>query len=60
MRSRIRVPKNIVEKYSTDICFMVKKDETLMEAVKPRKIWIEKMGYEVDALIIDGYARKST
>lgn len=33
IRSRLRVPKHIVEKYSTDICFMVKKDETLMEAV---------------------------
>lgn len=35
---------------------MVKKDVTLMEAVKPWKIWIEEMGYEVDALILDSYA----
>lgn len=35
MRSRIRVPEHVVEKYSTDKCFMIKKDETLMEVVKP-------------------------
>lgn len=35
MRSRERVPKHIVEKYSTNICFMVNKDETIMEVVKP-------------------------
>lgn len=36
---------------------MVKKDETLMEAVKPWKIWIEEMGYEVDVVILDAYAK---
>lgn len=56
MRFRIGVPQHIVEKYSTDICFMVKKDETLMEVVKPWKNWIDEMGYEVDALILDAYA----
>lgn len=35
---------------------MVKKDETLMEVVKPQKIWIEEMGYEVDAHILYVYA----
>lgn len=38
MRQRERISKNIVQKYSTDICFMVKTDETLMEAVEPKKI----------------------
>lgn len=57
MRSRVRVPKHIVEKYSTNICFMVKKDETLMEAIKPQKIWIEEMGYEVDGQILDAYTK---
>lgn len=28
-----------------------------MEAVKPHKIWIAEMGYEVDALILDAYAK---
>lgn len=36
---------------------MVKKDETLMEVVIPWKIWIQEMGYEVDARILDAYAR---
>lgn len=36
---------------------MVKKDETLMETVIPQKIWIEEMGYDVDASILDAYAR---
>lgn len=49
LRKRERVPKHIVDKYSNEIYFMVKKDKTLMEVVKPRKIWIIEMGYEVDA-----------
>lgn len=57
MRSRVRVPEHIIEKYSIDICLMVNKDETLMEAIKPRNIWIEEMGYEVDGNILDAYAK---
>lgn len=57
MKQRERVPKHIVDKYSTKICFMVKKDENIMEAVQPRKIWIIKMGYEVYAQILDLYAK---
>lgn len=37
MKKRERVPKYIADKYSTKIYFMVKKDETLMEEVRPRK-----------------------
>lgn len=48
MKKRERKPKHIIDKYSTDICFMVKKDETLMEAMQPRTIWVIQMGYEVD------------
>lgn len=38
MRQREIISKDIVEKYSTDICFMVKTNETLMEVVEPRQI----------------------
>lgn len=57
MKKRDRIPKHIVDKYSTDICFMVKKDETLMEEVQPRTIWVTEMGYEVDAPILDLYSK---
>lgn len=40
MKQRERVPKHIIDKYSTEICFMVNKDENLMEFVQPRKVWI--------------------
>lgn len=57
MRQRERLSKSIVEKYSTDIYFMVKTDETLMEAVEPRTIWVIELGYEVDDNILDLYAK---
>lgn len=57
MKSRERIPKHVVEKYSIEIYFMVKNYETLMEAVIPKKIWLEEMGYEVDARILDAYSR---
>lgn len=57
MKKREMIPKHIIDKYSTDICFMLKNDETLMEAVQPRTIWVTKMGYEVDSQILDLYAK---
>lgn len=56
-KKRERAPKHIVDKYSTEICFMVKKDDTLMEVVQPRKVSITEMGYEVDAHILEIYAK---
>lgn len=57
MRQREIISKNIMEKPSTDICFMVKTDETLMEPVEPRQIWITELGYEVDDIIFELYAK---
>lgn len=57
MKLRERIPKYIVYKYSTKICFMVKKNETLMKAVQPRPIWVTEMGYKIDAHILDLYAK---
>lgn len=57
MKSMVRIPKKIVEKYKDTICFMVNKDECMIEAVQPRIIWIMPMGYEVDVATLDGYAQ---
>lgn len=57
MKLRERILKHIVEEYSTEIYFMVKKDETLMEVVISWKIRIGEMGYEVDEIIVDAYAK---
>lgn len=57
MKSGERILKEIVEKYEKTICFMVDKDQCLMEAVEPRIVWILPMGYEVDAATLDAYAQ---
>lgn len=36
---------------------MVNKDECMMEAFKPRIVWIMPMGYEVDEATLDAYAQ---
>lgn len=55
MKQRVRIPKEIVKKYEGTICFMVNKDECLMEVVEPRKVWILPMGYEVNIGTLDAY-----
>lgn len=57
MKRREIIPKEIVEKYEKTICFMVDKDQCLMEAVVPRTMWIIPMGYEIDAATLDVYAQ---
>lgn len=57
MKQRERIPQNIIDKYDKQICFVVKRDESWMEAVKPRTVWIIEMGYEVDSHKLDSYAK---
>lgn len=57
MKNRVRIPKEIVEKYKDTICFMVNKDECMMETIHPRTVWIMPMGYEVDEATLDPYAQ---
>lgn len=57
MRQRERIPQNIVDKYDKHICFVIKRDEIWMEAVKPRTVWVTEMGYEVDSNILESYAK---
>ena len=57
MKKRYIIPPSLVEKYKKDICFMVEIDHTCMEAVVPRIKFIEPMGYEMSANIIEGYAQ---
>lgn len=56
MKNRVRIPKEIIEKYEDIICFMVNKDECMMEAIQPRTFWIMSMGYEVNESTLDAYA----
>ena len=49
------IPPTLVEKYKEEICFMVEIDFTCMEAVIPRIKFIEPMGYEMSAKLIQGY-----
>lgn len=57
MKAREMIPQSIVDKYDKQICFVIKRDETWMEAVTPRTIWITKIGYEVDLSILEAYAK---
>ena len=57
MKRRYIIPPILVEKYKEDICFMVETDFTCMEVVIPRVKFIEPMGYEMSANLIEGYAQ---
>ena len=47
----------LVEKYKEEIFFMVETDFTCMEVVISRVKFIEPMGYEMNAKLIEGYAQ---
>lgn len=57
MKQRVRIPREIVIKYENSICFMVNKDECLMEAIEPWMSLIMLMVYEVDAQNLETYAQ---
>lgn len=57
MKTRERLPQSVVHKYDKEIYFVIKKDETWMEVVLPRTIWVTEMGYEADVNIIETYAK---
>lgn len=52
----MRISSDIVKKYEDDICFIIKVDQCIMEAVEPRQEEVEPMGYEVMYYMLDGYA----
>ena len=53
----MRIPQEIIDKYDKLITFVIMRDETWMEAITSRTIWINEMGYEVDAAILETYAQ---
>lgn len=57
MKKRVRIPKSLVEKYIDDICFIVETKKTYIEAIKPRVMYVELLGYEVRQKLIDGYVK---
>lgn len=46
-----------MDKYNKLITFVIMRDETWMEAITPRTIWVNEMGYEVDVAILESYAQ---
>ena len=57
MKQRYRIPPVLVEKYKDELCFMVERYFTCMEAVVPRVKFIEPMGYEMSEDLIEGCAQ---
>lgn len=57
MKAQERFPKVIVEKHDQSICFMVDKFQCHMEAAEPRIVWIMRMGYELDSIMLELYAQ---
>ena len=57
MKQMYKIPPLMVQKYKDDLCFMVETDNTCMEVVEPRVKFIEPMGYEMSAKLIEGYAQ---
>ena len=55
IKKRYRIPPMLIEKYKDELCFMVETNFTCMEAVVPRVKFIEPMGYEMSAKLIEGY-----
>ena len=50
----MRIPKELVTKYYIDICFLVDMDNTFVQAVKPRKSWLQSFDYEIDNDLVSG------
>lgn len=58
MKLRSRIPKSVVEKYKDELCFMVDTNFTYMEAVTPRVIYVDPLGYDITEEIIESYVQK--
>ena len=57
MKKRYRISLALIEKYKDELCFMVEKNFTCMEAVVPWVKFIEPMGYEIGTKLIEGYVQ---
>lgn len=53
MKLRYRIPPYMVEKYKDNLCLMVETDDTCIEVVITRLKFIEPMGYEMSAKLIE-------
>ena len=47
MRERFRIQPSMIETYKDDILFMVDTDCTYIEAIEPRMLYVEPLGYEI-------------
>lgn len=57
MNKRMRIPKQVVRRYSKDINFLTSTDFFFNEAIKLRTIWISELDYEVSKVEIVRYAK---
>ena len=51
MKRRIRIPKELVTKYYSDMHFLVDTN-TFVQVDKPRKAWLQSFEYEVDSDVV--------
>ena len=56
MKKRYMIPLALVEKYKDKLCFTVEIDFACMEVVVPPVNFIEPMGYEMSANLIEVFA----
>lgn len=52
MKRTMRIPKELVTKYYSDICFLVDMNNTFLQAVKSRKAWLQSFDYEIDSDVV--------
>lgn len=48
----MRIIEELVTKYYSDICFLFDTNNTFVQAVKPRKVWLQIFEYEIDSNVI--------
>lgn len=55
MRLRFIIAPAIVDRFKDDICIMVDTNFTYIQAVEPREIFLDPLGYELSSDIVAGY-----
>ena len=48
MNNRFQIPQKLVENYMDDVYFMVDSDRVYIQVVRPRKVWVKPLPYEVN------------
>ena len=48
MQNIFKIPKQLVDDYEEDICFLVDFDNVDIQAVKRRTVWVKPLPYEIN------------